>query len=227
MEQIKPGLFGLQVAADSRRTDFDFGNEQLLHQQSPVDAVFIGDSITQLWELYAYFGRDRHLVNRGIGGDVSAYVARRFRADALQLRPRAVILMIGTNDIAQCDADAWWRKPGKPEEAVFSDYCLNIEEIVRQCEGTPLYLCSVIPSKIAPPFDREMRYRLTARINAFLRGLPCPYVDYHSALTRDGQSLPDELSPDGTHVNARGYAVMARVLEAALTVGGEKLVSLA
>ncbi|MFQ8952989.1 MAG: hypothetical protein ACLR56_08280 [Oscillospiraceae bacterium] len=66
---IKPGNFGKNVPADNRRGDFDFGNEQILYLKRSVDILFIGDSITQLWDHYAYFGTKCYIVNRGIGGD--------------------------------------------------------------------------------------------------------------------------------------------------------------
>ena len=68
MTIIKPGNFGKNVPADNRRGDFDFGNEQVLYLKRSVDILFIGDSITQLWGHYAYFGTKCYIVNRGIGG---------------------------------------------------------------------------------------------------------------------------------------------------------------
>ena len=78
--QIRPGEFGLAVAADSRRGVFDYHNEALLARVVPIAAVFIGDSITDMWALDAFFqSTSGFLVNRGIGGDRSPYVRRRSR----------------------------------------------------------------------------------------------------------------------------------------------------
>ena len=77
MTIIKPGNFGKNVPADNRWGDFDFGNEQVLYLKRSVDILFIGDSITQLWGHYAYFGTKCYIVNRGIGGDGSEYTVRR------------------------------------------------------------------------------------------------------------------------------------------------------
>ena len=210
--------FGKTVFADGRRQDFDFGNEQLLYLKKKVDYLFIGDSITQLWDLNAYFGDRYFLVNRGVGGHESEYVRRRFAADALQLEPGAVILMVGTNDIAHTEYDYWWKKKGEPAQKVMEKYKKNILGIDGQCRaaGTELIVCSVIPSEIAPPYNRELRWEMTAQMNEFLRGLGRTYVDYHGALTRDGKTLPAELTWDGIHPNAAGYQIMCDTLKKTL-----------
>jgi hypothetical protein len=69
---IKPGLFSKQVNADNRRIEFDYKNEVIVSNKIAVDYVFIGDSITHMWELNAYFGKSQRLIlNRGIGGDTN------------------------------------------------------------------------------------------------------------------------------------------------------------
>src|SRR5918911_1823821 len=104
---IRPGEFGLVVAADARRGAFDSHNEALLARDVPIAAVFIGDSITDMWALDVFFQSvSGFIVNRGIGGDRTPYVRRRFAADVLQLRPRLVVIMIGVNNT--WDLDIWW-----------------------------------------------------------------------------------------------------------------------
>ncbi len=223
---IRPGEFGKIVLADTRRVEFDFKNEELLSLGKRPDYLFIGDSITHMWELNAYFGGGGKLfVNRGIGGDTSEFVRKRFAADALQLKPATVILMIGTNDIAAIDGDPWWRVVGTPE-AVVEETCLsNITAIVDMCAaaGCELVLCSIPPSDIVAPHKNPERKALTGRINTHLqqlcreRGLA--YVDYYSNMVEpDGITLTPDLSPDGIHPNAKGYAIMAKVLRE--TLGG-------
>lgn len=214
-ELIKPGMFGQSVAADARRMDFDFSNEQLLYLNKKIDYLFLGDSITQLWNLHAYFQTDKYLENRGIGGDISTYLLKRFDADCIQLSPKKAVIMIGTNDIARTEPDLWWKKPGEDMEKVFSEYRSNVLQMVDKCNsaGIEVILCSVLPSTIAPPYNRERRWEMTKRMNDFLQSLGKTYVDYHSTLTRDGHSLPDEFSLDGIHPNAKAYALMAERLK--------------
>ena len=217
-ELIKPGMFGMTVAADARRMDFDFSNEQLLYLEKKIDYLFIGDSITQLWNLRAYFDTDKFLENRGIGGDTSTYLLKRFDADCIQLQPKSAIIMIGTNDITRTEPDMWWKTPGEEVEVVFKEYQDNILQMVNKCEqaGIEVILCSVIPSTIAPPFDRDRRWEMTDRMNDFLKSLGKTYVDYHSILTRDGRNLPEEFSLDGIHPNAKAYVLMAEKLKEAV-----------
>src|SRR5579875_994765 len=122
---IKPGLFSVEAMADGRRGVFDYHNEALLARGVPIDAVFIGDSITDMWALDAFFRGTAggFIVNRGIGGDRTPFVRRRFSADVIQLRPRLVVIKIGVNNT--WDLDEWEpsmrRSPEEIEEEIVSD----------------------------------------------------------------------------------------------------------
>ncbi|NQT58208.1 MAG: hypothetical protein HQ557_04415 [Bacteroidetes bacterium] len=216
---IRPGFFGKTVPADGRRIDFDFANDQLLTMQKKPDILFIGDSLTQLWDVHVYFDTKKLLVNRGIGGDTSEYLLKRFDADVVQLDPALVIIMIGTNDISATHNDTWWRNPGVDESTVFTGTTENIEKMVEKCLENDIKaaLCSILPSDIPAPFDKEMRWRLTENINTFIADLckkhDLKYIDYHAELCMDdGKTLIADYSPDGIHVIANGYAVMANTL---------------
>ncbi len=219
MDQIKPGPFGKVVAADNRRIDFDFANEQLLYLNKQPDVLFIGDSITQLWDIIAYFDTRKLLVNRGISGDTSEYVLKRFDADVIQLKPKLVICMIGTNDIMATHSDPWWRTAGTDKEIVIGCTKNNLQAIAKKCKAHNIEIafCSIIPSDIAPPYDKEIRWELTCRLNAFIKDLcmqsHLQYIDYHAQLCgSDGKTIKPALTPDGIHVNAKGYEIMAKVL---------------
>ena len=222
---IKPGLFGITVPADTRRMDFDFGNEQILYTQNYPDILFIGDSITQLWDLNVYFGFAKRLTNRGIGGDTSTYLLRRFDADVIQLNPKMVVLMIGTNDISATHTDPWWRTQGADKEIVFQTVSKNVRQCVQKClnNNISITLCSILPSEIAPPFDRQIRWKLTDQLNCEIQNIctenDLKYVDYHTAMCQpDGKTLLYDLSPDGIHPNAKGYQIMAQVLRSTINI---------
>lgn len=215
---IKPGLFSKTVAADSRRQEFDIKNEQLLALARSIDAVFIGDSITNFWELNAYMGRNRLLINRGIGGDTSEYVAIRLDADAIQLKPDMLFVMVGTNDFFHAHDDLWWKNPGLPCDCVLEKYRRNIDDIcVKSANaGISLFLCSVLPSTIAPPYSREKCWYMTENMNSYLRDkctyIERTYVDYHSALCEsDGRNIRSEFTIDGIHPNAKAYAILSEI----------------
>lgn len=227
---ITPGYFGKTVAADTRRMDFDFGNEQLLYLKTKIDYLFIGDSITQLWDFHSYFPAGKTLVNRGIGGDTSEYSLKRFDADVIQLNPDIAVIMIGTNDISRIHGEPWWRKPGDSGDDVIKDVLFNITQMVEKCFINQIIpvLCSVPPSEIAPPFPREERKDITIEINEKLEQL-CKekkllYVDYFSVLCKDDErTIKEEYTLDGIHPNAPAYAVMAEKLKTSLEMIGKKI----
>lgn len=75
VEIIRPSFFSKSVPADFKRIEFDYKNEVIVANEVPVDYVFIGDSITERWELDAYFlGSGRLVLNRGMGSDSTEYI---------------------------------------------------------------------------------------------------------------------------------------------------------
>ena len=127
--------FSENVAADKKRKEFDIKNHALCYTNQKPDFLFIGDSITEYWELNAYFGSGNHfLVNRGIAGDTTKYLKKRFYTDAVQLRPRYCILGIGINDSIELEGDYWKRLEPTPYNQVVATAKLHITEIVQQAK---------------------------------------------------------------------------------------------
>jgi lysophospholipase L1-like esterase len=224
---VRPGLFGLEAAADTRRGVFDAHNEALLAGGVPIDAVFIGDSITDMWALDAFFaGASGLIVNRGIGGDRTPFVRRRFDADVLQLHPRLVVIKIGVNNT--WDLDTPWdpsvyRSPEEIEEEIVAD----VEAMVASAREREIVVAlgSILPTD--SPFEGTtgIRNELISRANTRLRGVAARhaaiYVDYHSHLAaEDGITLRPGLADDGLHPHVVGYAIMANVLLETLTAAG-------
>ena len=214
---LRPPAFGGE-AADDRRWEFDFKNGVLVTNRTPVDAVFIGDSITHFWELNAYFHRFGLVVNRGIAGDKAHILAERFKADALQLRPRACVLLVGINN-------TWG--PGTPEEipSLVADSHRRMLEMAGE-QGVSMLVGSLLPVGTGCE-DYENRNRLIREINDSLRPLcreyGATYIDYHAAFAKeDGLTMREGLSDDGLHPHVIGYNRMAEVLtpflETALSV---------
>ncbi len=224
---IKPGTFGKVVSADSRRQEFDFENEQLLELNKQIDFLFMGDSITHMWDLFAFFGSDKFFVNRGIGGDSTYYMLQRFDADVIQLKPKHVIMMAGTNDILTIPDDLWWKKPGVPRQQVIDAVIENITACVQKCKkaGIRISLCSVLPNDVCVPYSmfglKEVTLELNERIKALCEKEGLIYIDYHSSMCEpDGRTLLKHITPDGVHPNAKGYIIMAKVLKDTLNERG-------
>jgi lysophospholipase L1-like esterase len=216
---VKPGLFGVAAAADNRRVGFDLQNEMLLVKGLPVDAVFIGDSITDLWLLDAFFqGTGGFLVNRGIGGDRSPFMRRRFDADVVQLRPRLAVIKIGVNNT--WDLDYWLnpelrRTPEEIEEEIVAD--VTAVTVRAREQGIITALCSILPTHIPVNAHTARRNSLIVhanrRIAEIADRLDAIYVDYHSQLVDvDGSTLRPGLADDGLHPHVLGYEIMADVL---------------
>jgi len=216
---IKPGLFAVAAAADSRRGVFDLHNEALLARDIPVDAVFIGDSITDMWALDAYVrgAAGGFVVNRGIGGDRTPFARRRFAADVLQLRPKLVVIKIGINNT--WDLDEWdpslARTPEEIEEEIVTDVTAMVA--AARADGITVALCSILPTNIPVNGNTATRNQLIARVNRRLREAArdagATYVDYHSHLVADdGLTLRPALADDGLHPHTGGYDIMADVL---------------
>lgn len=219
---IKPGLFGENCAADMRRGEFDFGNESLLAEGTRPGVVLIGDSITHLWEVQAYFGASgRILINRGIGGDITTNVRRRFEADALQLKPGLIVMLIGTNDMG-------WDVPAL-NDAISDTVLGNIAAMADSAKaaGIAIAVASILPIWGPPWCPEEFSALKNAQIaaaNPRLKQL-CEdhgaiYVDYHTPFLGENGEMRRELADDGVHPHCAGYAIMAKALKEALVSAG-------
>ncbi len=222
---IKPDKFTDQtaIAADERRDHYDICNEQILEMEIVPDILFVGDSITCNWVVDLYLGKWGYLVNRGIGGDNTLYINKRADGDVFQLKPKRVVYMAGTNDLMAIHPDFWWNIAGMNTDEVIENTLLNIEEFAKRCKDTALYLCSVIPSKLPVPYDKDAYNKAIVKLNKGIEDI-CKkygaiYVDYHSHMCSfDGLTVKDGLTHEGVHPNCKGYQVMADVLEKYLEI---------
>lgn len=176
--------------------------------------VFLGDSITDGWRLNEYFP-DHDFVNRGISGQITSQMLGRMKADVITLKPDAVVLLGGTNDLAR----------GIPVSAITG----NIEMIAELCayNKIKLIIASVLPVSdyhmhVNPAFEMSKR-RPPAQIeaiNTWARAYAgqhnLGFLDYHAAMRDERGMLKAELADDGLHPNAAGYRIMAPLAQAAI-----------
>jgi acyl-CoA thioesterase I len=199
--------------------------------------VFFGDSITDNWSKKGYGGffPGKPYLNRGIGGQTTAQMLVRFRADVIALKPAAVVILAGTNDVAGNSG------PVTPE--TIQDNLTSITDLARAA-GIKVVLASLLPvsdgkkgndgSPIIRTRDRppETLRALNTWIAAHARRKGYVFLDYHAALVDDAGALKPELNDDGLHPNAAGYALMVPLAERAIaralgrSVPAEKAASL-
>jgi lysophospholipase L1-like esterase len=176
--------------------------------------VFFGDSITDIWKLEDYFP-GKPYVNRGIGGQTTPQMLVRFRQDVIDLHPRVVLILAGTNDIAGNTG------PMRNED-IEAGYA-SMSELAR-AHHIRVIFASVLPvhnytEKSKDFFAQRPRERILA-LNQWLKGY-CEgsgdlYLDYFSALVDDQGMMKENLADDGLHPNAAGFKVMAPLAEAAI-----------
>ncbi len=184
---------------------------QSMQAATPGRVVFFGDSITDGWRLNEYFpGKD--FVNRGISGQVTGEMLGRMQADVINLKPRAMILLAGTNDLAR----------GTDVRTVENNIMMIAE--LAKTNNIKLLLCSILPvsdyHKSENPRFEMTKVRDPAKIrevNSWMQSLCksawCNYVDYFSAMVDSAGMLQSDLADDGLHPNAKGYRIMAPIAQ--------------
>ena len=220
-EYTRLEYFTENVAADTRRKEFDIKNHSLIHAKKCPDFLFIGDSITQYWELNAYFQTaNTLLINRGIAGDTTTYLKKRFFVDALQLHPKYCILGIGINDSIDLEGDYWKQLQPKPYDIVLSTAQKNIADIIHQAKSstTCLIITSLLPFSVPVFLHEQDRKKYVTEMNIWLENTAkynnLIFVDYYSAITKIYEDNAIHLiTYDGLHPNALGYEIMADTLK--------------
>jgi lysophospholipase L1-like esterase len=178
--------------------------------------VFFGDSITDLWKLDQYFP-GKPYINRGISGQTPPQMLIRLRQDVVELRPKVVLILAGTNDIAG-------NTGAMRLEDIEGNYA-SMAEIARAHEIKLIY-SSVLPvheytERVGDMFTQRPPEKILA-LNRWLKGYcasatsGCIYLDYFSAMVDDKGYLNKDLADDGLHPNAAGYRIMAPLAEAAI-----------
>jgi acyl-CoA thioesterase I len=172
--------------------------------------VFMGDSITEGWHLDQSFP-GKPYVNRGISGQTTPQMLLRFRQDVIDLQPKVVVILGGTNDVAQNTG------PMTPEET--EDNLVSMAQLAR-ANGITVVLCSILPS-VEFWWHRGMEPApKIAAINEWLKNYAAQhhyvYVDFYDAMKDPQGGLPPNLSRDGVHPGPAGHAVMDPLVEAGI-----------
>ena len=187
-------------------------NERIIASGNYPEVVFMGNSITEIWVIYhPDFFSSHNFCGRGISGQTSAQMLVRFTKDVVDLHPKAVVIMAGTNDVAHND---YWVSPEKV-----------VENIVAMCNiakanGIIPIISSIPPCKAfvwRPEIENagQTIVDINKSLKAYAETNDLIYVDYHSALADEDFGFPKTLSEDGCHPDPDTYFIMENmVLEA-------------
>ncbi len=173
------------------------------------DVVFMGNSITQGWvEQHPAFFTENNYAGRGISGQVTAQMLARFRSDVLELKPKVVVILAGTNDIA--------RNNGYVSMQNIAGNIASMAQLA-QANGIQVVICSVLPASHYSwrPEITEVPQKimeLNAMLAEWASANGCTWVDYFGQMEDGNGGLPTELSKDGVHPTPEGYDEMERII---------------
>lgn len=180
--------------------------------------VFMGDSITDSWNLEEYFP-GKPYINRGISGQTTPQMLIRFQPDVIALKPKVVVILAGTNDIAGNTGPMTL-------EAIQANYRSMAE--LAKAHGIKVVFASILPiSDYNKNAQGQTIVRSTARppdkilaLNKWLKDYAAEnkhtYLDYFAATVDDKGFLKADIANDGLHPHAGGYKIMARLAQKAI-----------
>ena len=190
-------------------------NNKLLNSSDEIRVVFMGNSITESW---SHFDPDFFLtnsyINRGISGQTTPQMLIRFKPDVINLKPKAVAILAGINDIA-----------GNTGPMQVENIAENIQSMaeISKANEIQVLICSVLPAIDFPwspglnPSTKVLR--LNKLLKNYCRENNIIYVDYYSSMVdkNGGLKVPEYTSADDlVHPNKNGYDVMKSIIQDSL-----------
>ena len=172
--------------------------------------VFMGDSITEEWgNLYPEFFSGNYYINRGIGGQTTPQMLIRFKPDAIDLKPYAIIILAGTNDIAG--------NTGPSTVRMITDNIFSMAELAIAYDII-VVLASILPVYQYPWVDDVLDPlsvidSINSKIKEYVENKGLVFLDYYSSMVDDRKGLKSDYTSDGVHPNEAGYKVMSAIAD--------------
>ena len=209
---IRTSWIKSKIAALSSPPSVDYtdANRRLSPKGQKLRVVLVGDSRIARWPMSA-IGDQAEAVNRGIGGETSVQMARRFHRDVIMLKPDVIVIQSGGNDLV---AATFMNDAAR--RAIIGQTAETLLRLAKQgaASGAQVLLTTIIPvgrPEILrlPVWNNSVRDAV-AEVNRELRRSPLPdnarLIDLSAALAGgNDRLLPDEFRLDATHLNQAGY----------------------
>ncbi len=209
---IRTSWIRSKIAALSSPPSAEYANanSKLPPKGHKLRVVLIGDSRIARWPT-STLGDRAEIVNRGIGGETAAQMARRFDRDALALKPDVIVIQSGVNDLL---AATFMGDVAGP--AILRQTARTLLRLTEEgaASGAPVFLTTIIPAarpELArlPVWNESLRAAVAA-VNGELRRSALPdravLIDLSASLAGgDDRLLPDEFRLDALHLNEAGY----------------------
>ena len=193
--------------------EFSTANEALPElKKNEQRVVFMGNSITIGWlQTHPAFFKDKPYINRGISGQTTPQMLVRFRADVIDLDAAAVVILAGTNDVAE--------NTGPTTLEMIIDNLKSMTEIAL-ANNVKVILCSVLPAfdyPWRPGLNPNIKIpKLNAMIKAYAKEKDIYYLDYFKVLEDGNNGMIKDYTYDGVHLNLKGSQFLEPILEDAI-----------
>lgn len=192
---------------------FRADNEKLsLPAAGEKRVVFMGNSITEGWiRNRPEFFNGRPYINRGISGQTTPQMLVRFRADVVNLKPKVVVILAGTNDIAG--------NTGPSTIEMIEDNLASMADLAKT-NGIKVIMCSILPAYDYPWKPGLKPYEKIIVVNDWMKDYAAKhgliYLDFYSSLVDSRPGMKAEYAKDGVHPTNLGYGVMEPLVEKAI-----------
>lgn len=190
----------------TKKSNYSFLNKKYAFENQ---TVLLGDSITDFFNWYELFydfskSSGQAVYNRGISGDTTDRLLERFQENVLNIKPKNIVLLIGTNDIGR----------GLPLSMTLE----NIEQIIKSakeyCKDVNFILEAVYPinENMRDMFEKRSNKKINEMNKEYIKlceKYNCIWLDFTDKLKDKNGNLKEEYTYDGLHINASAYEIIA------------------
>lgn len=211
------GLLAHPAVEPASRTDawwtqrHESFNRRVAELGAKAQVLFIGDSITQGWEgegkeVWARYYAHRQAINLGIGGDRTQHVLWRLDHGNLDgLNPKAVVVMIGTNNSNGED--------NSPDQIVAGVRAI-VDKLRTKLPETKVLLVAIFPRSENFSVQRGKLAQINQALRRVADDQSVFWADFGHKFLNDDGTMPRELMPDYLHLSKKGYQIWAESIEA-------------